>query len=149
MTKYGVETSFLDPVLLRQAMWPAVKKLNPLTLIRNPVMFVVEIVSILATLLVLAEVWEGRPYAAAQVQITVWLWITVLFGNFAEAVAERRGRARADALRATQQETSAKRLLFAHGADCETVGSRDLRTGDIVLVETGDIVPADGEVIEG
>ncbi len=149
MTKYGVETSFLDPVLLRQAMWPAVKKLNPLTLIRNPVMFVVEIVSILATLLVLAEVWEGRPYAAAQVQITVWLWITVLFGNFAEAVAERRGRARADALRATQQETSAKRLLFAHGTDCETVGSRDLRTGDIVLVETGDIVPADGEVIEG
>ena len=89
MTKYGVETSFLDPVLLRQAIWPAVKKLNPLTLIRNPVMFVVEIVSILATLLVLAEVWEGRPYAAAQVQITVWLWITVLFGNFAEAVAER------------------------------------------------------------
>jgi potassium-transporting ATPase ATP-binding subunit len=149
MTKYGVETSFLDPALLRQAMWPAVKKLNPLTLIRNPVMFVVEIVSILATLLVLAEVWEGRPYAAAQVQITVWLWITVLFGNFAEAVAERRGRARADALRATQQETCAKRLLFAHGTDCETVGSRDLRTGDIVLVETGDIVPADGEVIEG
>jgi potassium-transporting ATPase ATP-binding subunit len=149
MTKYGVETSFLDPVLLRQAIWPAVKKLNPLTLIRNPVMFVVEIVSILATLLVLAEIWEGRPYAAAQVQITVWLWITVLFGNFAEAVAERRGRARADALRATQQETSAKRLLFAHGTDCETVGSRDLRTGDIVLVETGDIVPADGDVIEG
>ena len=149
MAKVRSQTSFMNPVLLRQAAWLSAKKLNPLTLIRNPVMFVVEIVSILATLLVLAEVLRGHPLAAGQVQITVWLWITVLSGNFAEAVAERRGKARGDALRATQQETWAKRLLSARGTARETVGSRDLRTGDIVLVEVGDIIPADGEVIEG
>jgi K+-transporting ATPase ATPase B chain len=149
MTKDRVEASLFDPVLLRQAAFSAVKKLNPLTLIRNPIMFVVEIVSILATLLVLAELAEGRPNAAVHAQIAVWLWLTLLAGNFAEAIAERRGKARADSLRATQQETSARRLLFACGTECETVGSRDLRTGDVVLVGAGEIIPADGEIIEG
>ncbi len=139
----------LDPVILRQSLWPAVKKLNPITLVDNPVMFAVEIVSILATLFVVVELLQGRAYAGIQVRVTIWLWITVLFGNFAEAVAEQRGKARADALRATQQETAAKRLIVEHGMDYEVVPSSDLETDDVVLVEAGDIIPADGDVIEG
>jgi K+-transporting ATPase ATPase B chain len=139
----------LDPVILRRSLWPAVKKLNPITLVDNPVMFAVEIVSILATLFVVVELLQGRPYAGIQVRVTIWLWITVLFGNFAEAVAEQRGKARADALRATQQETAAKRLIVEHGMDYNVVPSSELETDDVVLVEAGDIIPADGDVIEG
>jgi potassium-transporting ATPase ATP-binding subunit len=143
------ETSVFDPVILREALWPAFRKLNPLTLIHNPIMFVVEIIALLATLLFFNEILEGRPHAAIQAQITVWLWVTVLVGNFAEAVAERRGKARADSLRATQQETSAKRLRSAAGRDYDIIQSGDLITGDTVLVEAGDIIPADGDIIEG
>jgi K+-transporting ATPase ATPase B chain len=106
-------------------------------------------ISIMATVLLLFELWDGQPHAPIQAQITLWLWITVLFGNYAEAVAERRGKARADSLRVTQQETDAKRLNSPRSASYETLSSRDLRTGDVVLVEAGDIIPADGEVIEG
>jgi K+-transporting ATPase ATPase B chain len=138
-----------DPAILRQAVWPAVRKLNPVTLVHNPILFVVEMISIMATVLLLFELWDGQPHAPIQAQITLWLWITVLFGNYAEAVAERRGKARADSLRVTQQETDAKRLNSPRSASYETLSSRDLRTGDVVLVEAGDIIPADGEVIEG
>jgi potassium-transporting ATPase ATP-binding subunit len=143
------ELRLFDAVILRQALWPAVRKLNPLTLVHNPIMFVVEMISIMATVLLVFEIWQGQPHATIQAQITLWLWITVLFGNYAEAVAERRGKARADSLRATQQETSAKRLNSPKSSAFETLRSRDLRTGDVVLVECGDIIPADGEVIEG
>jgi K+-transporting ATPase ATPase B chain len=118
-------------------------------LIRNPIMFVVEVISIMATLFLIFELVDGRPHAGIQAQITFWLWITVLFGNFAEAVAEQRGKARADALRATQQETAAKRLATEHGMDYATLRSSELETGDVVLVEAGDIIPADGDVVEG
>ncbi len=138
-----------DPVILRQALWPSVKKLNPVNLVGTPVIFVVEIISILATLFFLAGLVGGEPHSAVQAQIIAWLWITVLSGNFAEAVAEQRGKARAESLRATQQETAAKRLRSPHGIEWEIVRSRDLKTDDIVLVEFGDIIPADGEVIEG
>ncbi len=143
------ELRLFDPVILRQAFWPAVRKLNPATLIHNPIMFVVEMISIMATVLLVFEIWDGQPHATIQAQITLWLWITVLFGNYAEAVAERRGKARADSLRATQQETDAKRLNSPKSSSFERLRSRDLRTGDVVLVESGDIIPADGEVIEG
>jgi K+-transporting ATPase ATPase B chain len=143
------ELGLFDPVILRQAFWPAVRKLNPATLIHNPIMFVVEMISIMATLLLVFEIWDNQPHATIQAQITLWLWITVLFGNYAEAVAERRGKARADSLRATQQETDAKRLNSPKSSSFERLRSRDLRTGDVVLVECGDIIPADGEVIEG
>jgi K+-transporting ATPase ATPase B chain len=143
------ELRLFDPVILRQAFWPAVRKLNPATLIHNPIMFVVEMISIMATLLLIFEIWDNQPHATIQAQITLWLWITVLFGNYAEAVAERRGKARADSLRATQQETDAKRLNSPKSSNFERLRSRDLRTGDVVLVESGDIIPADGEVIEG
>jgi K+-transporting ATPase ATPase B chain len=143
------DLQFIDARILRRSLWPAVKKLNPVSLIRNPIMFVVEVISIMATLFLIFELLEARPHAGIQAQITFWLWITVLFGNFAEAVAEQRGKARADALRATQQETAAKRLVTEHGMDYATVRSSELVTGDVVLVEAGDIIPADGEVVEG
>jgi len=149
MTNERGDLGVLDPVILRQAVWPAVKKLNPATLVENPVIFVVEIISILATVFLLLELAQGQEHTGVQAQITVWLWITVFFGNFAESVAEQRGRARAESLRATQQETAAKRLIAEHGMEYEIVRSGKLETGDVVLVEAGDIIPADGEVIEG
>jgi K+-transporting ATPase ATPase B chain len=137
------DSSVLGPALLL-----ALKRLNPFTLYRNPVMFVVEITSVLATLILIREFYAGQDIGTL-LQITIWLWFTVLFGNFAEALAEGRGKARADSLRATQQETSVKRLIGEFGDEYETVRSSTLTTGDVILVETGELIPADGDVIEG
>jgi potassium-transporting ATPase ATP-binding subunit len=139
----------LDTELLRQAVPLAFRKLNPITLSRNPVMFVVEVVSILSTLVFIRALFQGGADLAVHAQITAWLWFTVLFGNFAEAVAEGRGKARADSLRATQQETSVKRMADEESEDFDVVRSSILTSGDIVLVEAGEIIPADGEIIDG
>jgi potassium-transporting ATPase ATP-binding subunit len=149
MTADSNKFILLDTDLLRQAAPLAFRKLNPITLARNPVMFVVEIVSVLATLVFFRALFQGGPDLAVQGQIMAWLWFTVLFGNFAEAVAEGRGKARADSLRATQQETSVKRLDDEDSEDFDVVRSSMLNSGDIVLIEAGEIIPADGEVIEG
>lgn len=143
------DLQLFDARIARRAAIGAIKKLNPLTLVDNPVIFVVEIVSILATVFVFRDLIAGEPTANAQLQITIWLWITVLFGNFAEAVAEERGKARAESLRASQQTTETKRLILEHRMDYEIVKSNELSTRDVVLVEAGDIIPADGEVIDG
>ena len=142
-------TQHFDPAVLRQSLLPALGKFNPVSLIRNPVIFTVEIIASLATILLIFEILEAQPHAAMHAQITAWLWLTVFFGNFAEALAEQRGKARADILRTTQKAMIAKRLLFDSGDRYETVQSHDLQTGDIVLVEAGDIISADGDVIEG
>ena len=134
--------------LLRQALIDAVKKLNPAVLIRNPVMFVVEIVSILATLLVVFDAAGGRPIGLS-LQVTIWLWLTVLFATFAEALAEGRGKAQAAALRATRSDTVAKRLADVKARKVEPVSSITLQPGDFVLVEPGDTIPSDGDVVEG
>ncbi len=147
--KENGDLPLFDGQILRRSLLPTLTKLNPLTLVRNPVLFVVEIVSILATLFFIRELLAGDPNAGVQAQITLWLWITVLFGNFAEAIAEQRGRVRAETLRASQKETETKRLVLEHRMDYETVRSSALQTGDVVLVEAGDIIPADGEVIDG
>jgi K+-transporting ATPase ATPase B chain len=139
----------LDSQLAVQGVKVAVRKLDPRTLVRNPVMFVVEVVAVLATLAFLRDLITGGHDVALVGQIAAWLWFTVLFANFAEAVAEGRGTARADSLRSTHQETEAKRLKSQDGSDHDTVRSSELRTDDIVLVEAGDIIPADGEVVEG
>ena len=141
--------SLFDKDNLRNAFKEAILKLNPVTLMRNPVMFVVEISSLLATVLAIREVWLGGPDGAILIQIAAWLWFTVLFANFAEAIAESRGKARADSLRATQQETKAKLLRNQTTRDYDVVVSIELTTDDIVLVEAGDLIPADGEVLEG
>jgi K+-transporting ATPase ATPase B chain len=135
--------------LITAAIKDAFYKLDPRTLVRNPVMFVVEIVSVLTTILVIRDVVTGAGNVLFSVQITFWLWFTVLFANFAEAIAEGRGKAQADNLRRMRTETQAKRLSGPNTRDFTRVSALDLRQGDIVLVEANDIIPSDGDVIEG
>jgi K+-transporting ATPase ATPase B chain len=144
-------TSNLRRNLYRRAVWDSFVKLDPRRMVRNPVMFVVEVGSVLTTVLWLqAALGQGEASAGFIGGVTVWLWLTVLFANFSEALAEGHGKAQAEALRRTRQETPAKRLRSAHrNASHEMVPSTALRQNDVFLVETGDIVPADGEVIEG
>jgi K+-transporting ATPase ATPase B chain len=135
--------SLWDAKIIRRALVDAVVKLDPRTMMKNPVMFVVEVGSVVTTLLLFRE---QRSFAF-NLQITLWLWFTVLFANFAEAMAEGRGKAQADTLRKARSETEARRLL-ADGT-IETVPSAKLRSGDVVMVAANELVPGDGEVIEG
>jgi K+-transporting ATPase ATPase B chain len=142
----------LERHVLVQAARDAVTKLDPRSLVRNPVMFVTGVVALLVTLIFASDLLAGKGQVAFTGQIALWLWFTVLFANFAEAVAEGRGKAQADALRRTRSETKAKVLLFPDDLSNDTwrpKSSLDLREGDVVLVEAGDTMPADGEVIEG
>ncbi|MGX9961966.1 potassium-transporting ATPase subunit KdpB [Roseomonas sp. F4] len=135
--------------LLARALRDALRKLSPAHLIRNPVIFVTEVVSILVTLLAILAAFRGDPWAF-QAGIAAWLWLTVLFATFAEAIAEGRGRARAESLRRARGEARAKLLLRADDRSLwQPRAAAELREGEIVLVEAGDIIPADGEVIEG
>jgi potassium-transporting ATPase ATP-binding subunit len=129
--------------IVRRALWDSVLKLNPRKMMGNPVMFVVEVGSVITTLLL----FRGGTAFKFNLQITLWLWFTVLFANFAEAMAEGRGKAQADTLRKARAETVANRALEAGGF--EQVPSSKLRTGDIVLVSAGEFIPSDGEIIEG
>ena len=142
----------LDPDLLKAALPQSVRKLDPRLLAKNPVMFVVEITAVLVTLIVIGNVTGFQPVSGPaglgfQVQIAVWLWFTVLFATYAEAVAEARGRAQAATLRRTRSVTVAQRRR-ADGS-LEQVGSSELRRGDIVVVTEGQTIPGDGDVIEG
>ena len=134
-------------------VWPAVgsafAKLDPRIQFRNPVMFVVEIVAILTTVLLLRDFVTGGDNLGFSFQIILWLWFTLLFANFAEAVAEGRGKAQADELRKTRTQTDAKLLSPDGTTTYELVPATSLKVGDLVLVETGDIIPSDGEVVEG
>jgi K+-transporting ATPase ATPase B chain len=132
--------------LVVPAMGDAVRKLDPRQLMRNPVMFVTAVVAMLLT--VLLVIGEPGLSLGFEIQLVIWLWLTVLFGTFAEALAEGRGRAQAASLRATKAELKAK-LMLGVGDTYEIVAASQLEKGEIVLVETGDLIPADGEVIEG
>jgi K+-transporting ATPase ATPase B chain len=143
-------TTLLDSAIVIPAIGQAFVKLNPRTLAKNPVMFVLEVVTLLTTALLIRNIVMGHADFAFELQITVWLWFTVLFANFAEAVAEGRGKAQADTLRQTRTETRAKRLLSPDNAELyEGVSADQLDAGDLVVCEAGDIIPGDGEVIEG
>src|SRR6202035_1326086 len=124
-------------------------KLDPRVMIRNPVMFVVEIVAALTTVIFLRDLLTGGGGLGFTFQIIVWLWVTVLFANFAEAVAEGRGKAQAATLRKARTETTAKRLASINAPNFQVVSAPQLKQGDIVLVEAGDFIASDGEVIEG
>jgi K+-transporting ATPase ATPase B chain len=141
--------SVLDSRILIPAIGAAFTKLNPRTLARNPVMFVVATVSVLTTILFLRDVVTGGGDLGFSFQINLWLWFTVLFANFAEGVAEGRGKAQADSLRKARSETQAKLLTNGSTTDYRMVPGTSLKVGDVVLVEAGDIIPSDGEVIEG
>ena len=138
-----------DPKILGPAVLGAFRKLDPRLMIRNPVMFTVEVVASLTTVLFIRDLVTGAGGLGFSFQINLWLWFTVLFANFAEAVAEGRGKAQAATLRKAKTETVAKRLADVSDAKWQSVPATQLRKGDIVLVETGDLIPSDGEVIEG
>nr|CRJ31852.1 potassium-transporting ATPase subunit B [Salmonella enterica subsp. enterica serovar Typhi] len=145
------QLALFEPVLLVQALTDAVKKLSPRAQWRNPVMFVVWAGSVLATLLTLAMV-TGQIAGSALFTgvISLWLWFTVLFANFAEALAEGRSKAQANSLKGVKKTAFARRLRAPrHDAQADNVPAAELRKGDIVLVKAGDIIPCDGEVIEG
>ncbi|HXX74963.1 MAG TPA: potassium-transporting ATPase subunit KdpB [Nitrospiraceae bacterium] len=157
--------SLFDPTIIRHAISDACRKLGPRHQIKNPVMFIVWVGSIVTSLLfVQALVGTGEAPAGFILSITLWLWFTVLFANFAEAMAEGRGKAQADSLRRARQELTAKKLggvepgtdyvvvtsgMFQRHNTFSLVSANQLKKGDVVLVEAGDFIPADGEVIEG
>ncbi|MER9800784.1 potassium-transporting ATPase subunit KdpB [Mesorhizobium sp. M0142] len=141
--------SIMDPRILLPAIGGSFRKLNPRTLMRNPVMFVVAVVSALTTVLFVKDLVTSGGDLGFTLQIIIWLWFTVLFANFAEAVAEGRGKAQADSLRRARTETQAKLLNGGDRRKFKLVPGTSLKVGDIVLVEAGDIIPSDGEVVEG
>jgi K+-transporting ATPase ATPase B chain len=151
MTRKTEKRSLFEPTIVRRAFWDSVRKLSPIHQIKNPVMFVVEIGSVLTTLLFFHSLFgKGEASPGFIMQISVWLWVTVLFANFAESMAEGRGKAQADSLRKTRSDITAKRLAKEDRNSAVTrVSSSQLKKGDIVLVEAGDIIPMDGEVIGG
>ena len=143
-------SALFDPKIVVPAIGSAFVKLNPRTLMKNPVMFVLEIVTALTTVILIRDLATGGGHILFEFQIILWLWFTVLFANFAEAVAEGRGKAQADTLRRQRTETQAKLLTGAGDSqNFRLVPSTGLKVGDIVLVEAGDMIPSDGEVIVG
>jgi K+-transporting ATPase ATPase B chain len=136
-----------DPPIVKRAIGDAFRKLDPRLVARNPVMFVVEVGSVALTYLCLRDLFTGGHNLLFNGQITLWLWFTVLFANFAEAMAEGRGKAQADELRRLKTETTAQREL--PGGRYETVAATALRKGDIVRVVANELIPGDGDVIEG
>src|SRR5262245_25845769 len=145
MTKHPpVRLSIFSRELMGPAIAGAITKFDPRQLIKNPVMFTTGVVATLLTVLMIAGAWDAS--LSFQLQLIVWLWLTVLFGNFAEALAEGRGKAQAASLRDTKAQLTAKKVK---GKGVDLVPAAQLRAGDVVLVETGDLIPADGEVIEG
>ena len=139
-----------EPQLVKESCLSALRKLSPANMVKNPVMFVVFVGSIFSTLVVALEVASSNHEMSFNLQLTIWLWFTVLFANFAEAMAEGRGKAQADSLRRSRSETTARRLKSAESrSDFDLIPSTDLRKNDLVLVEAGQPIPADGEIVKG
>jgi len=136
-----------DREIVGRAFAASFAKLNPVTLLKNPVMFVVEVGAALTTLFLARDLFTGAPGIGFSLQISIWLWFTVLFANFAEAMAEARGKAQADSLRKTKTDALAKRL--GSSGKIEEVAASALRSGDTVLCDAGELIPGDGEVIDG
>ena len=148
--KHMPVSALFDPKIVAPAIGSAFVKLDPRTLIKNPVMFVLEIVTALTTVILIRDLFTGGGHILFEAQIILWLWFTVLFANFAEAVAEGRGKAQADTLRRQRTETQAKLITGAGDAQSyRLIPSTDLKVGNVVLVEAGDMIPSDGEVVEG
>jgi K+-transporting ATPase ATPase B chain len=139
-------SSLLDRDIMVPALIESVAKLDPRWQARNPVMFVVEVGAVITTIIFIAGLFRGAPDSLFVGQITLWLWFTLIFANFAEALAEGRGKAQAATLRRARTDTIARRLV---GGKEERVSSSQLRKGDIVVIEAGDLIPSDGTIIEG
>jgi K+-transporting ATPase ATPase B chain len=145
--KLGRSRPLFDPEIVSRAVKASFGKLNPVSLLKNPVMFVVEVGAALTTVFLIRDIFTGAGGIGFSLQIALWLWFTVLFANFAEAMAEARGKAQADALRKTKTDAPAKRLL--ESGKIEQVAASALRAGDVTLCDAGDLIPGDGEVVEG
>src|ERR1700759_5150239 len=141
-------STMLDPKILKPAVAASFRKLDPRAMVKNPVMFVVEIVAALTTVIFIRDLATGGEHLGFTFPVILWLWFTVLFANFAEAVAEGRGKAQAASLRKTRTESQAK-LLSGSVGTVRLVPGTSLKVGDVVLVEAGDNIPSDGEGIEG
>jgi len=139
------KTRLFTRKIFEKALLDALKKMNPATLVKNPVIFIVAIGASITSLLVVMDIFSGT-FSSFDFQITIWLWFTVLFANFSEAIAEGRGKAQADSLRRSRTQTKARKLI--NGRE-EVIGATEIKRGDLVICETGDIIPADGEVTEG
>lgn len=139
------KTSLFNKKIVLQAAVDSINKLNPVSLIKNPVIFIVGIGAVLTTFVVFAGIFQ-QAFSSFNLQIAIWLWFTVLFANFSEAIAEGRGKAQADTLRKNRTQTKARKL---EGKQEFSIFATELKKGDIVVCETGDVIPSDGEVIEG
>ena len=148
MSKHDKQPSLFDAAILKPAVVASFVKLHPRELMKNPVMFTVELVALVATILMVRDIVVRAPGVGFEIQIVAWLWVTVLFATFAEAVAEGRGKAQAETLRRMRSETIAK-VLVGVSDIFEPVRAHALKVGQVVLVEAGDLVPGDGEIIEG
>ncbi len=151
MSSKAKPQGLFDGKIIAAASIDAMRKLDPRALAKNPVIFVTEVVSLMVTLFFVRDLVTHDGAASFSGQIAAWLWFTVLFANFAEAVAEGRGKAQADALRRTRSDTHAKRYIDPENLTglVEGVNALDLRLGDVVLIEAGEIIPGDGEIVEG
>src|SRR6476620_9492700 len=147
LQKKVTASTMLDPKILVPAIKSAFVKLDPRLMIKSPVMFVVEVVAALTTVIFVRDLVTGGANLGFTFQIILWLWFTVLFANFAEAVAEGRGKAQAQSLKKTQKDMQA-RVLSDDGKE-STVNANMLKKGDIVLVKAGELIPNDGEVVDG
>jgi K+-transporting ATPase ATPase B chain len=148
MSEKAKKLSIWDPGIIRQASIDALTKLDPRIQFKNPVMFIVEVGSLLTTMIWIQELMSGSGSPLFTGQVAFWLWFTVIFANFAEAMAEGRGKAQADTLRKTRTETTANRFVNG-GTRTEAVPAASLRQGDVVIVKAGEFIPGDGEIIEG
>jgi K+-transporting ATPase ATPase B chain len=146
-SKLSRSRALFDPEIVRRALRESFVKLNPAGLLKNPVIFVVEVGAALVTAYLIRDIATGGANIKFEIQIALWLWFTVLFANFAEAMAEARGKAQADTLRKTKTDSVARRIL--NSGKIESVPASKLRSGDIVIAEAGDLIPGDGEVIDG
>ena len=139
------DTSLFNKNILLLALKDSVIKFNPVLMIKNPVIFIVAIGSLLTTIIVFAGIYQNN-FSSFNLQIAIWLWFTVLFANFSEAIAEGRGKAQADSLRKNRIQSKARKII---GKQEVSVIATELRKGDIVLCKAGEVIPSDGEVIEG
>src|SRR5690349_19776931 len=150
MAKTAQKQAIWNPQIIKRAIVDSFIKLQPRTMMKNPVMFVVEVGSVLTTLELIRGIIKPIPGITSsgfELQITLWLWFTVLFANFAEAMAEGRGKAQADNLRKSKTETIAHRVVS--GEITEDIPALQLRKDDVVIVSAGEFIPGDGEIIEG
>ncbi|MDO9465872.1 MAG: HAD-IC family P-type ATPase, partial [Thiobacillus sp.] len=141
--------SLFDKKLVGPALKGAVRKLNPASLAKNPVIFITALVAVLSTVLCIRDAAIGAPNVLFSSQVVIWLWFTVLFANFAEAIAEGRGKAQADTLRKTRSTTVAKKLASETATTTTEVPATQLKVGDFVKVDAGDVIPGDGTIVSG